>query len=243
MVLADLTREREVEQMKTQFLARVGHELRHPLVPLMGYAEILNRKQVSPDQAHEMHEVMVAESKKLLRIVELLEFFAASGARRVMLRSDPVDPRALIDDVLRRWEKRVGPDVIRSRIRKGTPVVMADRRRLSASLDELIDNAVKFSPNGGRISVSAEPAEDGGVEISVIDHGIGMTDTEREKALAEFVQGDPSDTRAFGGLGLGLAFVRRVVEAHGGALAARSQLGKGTKVSMFVPNVPKETAG
>jgi PAS domain S-box-containing protein len=243
MVLADLTREREVEQMKTQFLARVGHELRHPLVPLMGYAEILNRKQVSPDQAHEMHEVMVAESKKLLRIVELLEFFAASGARRVMLRSDPVDPRALIDDVLRRWEKRVGPDVIRSRIRKGTPVVMADRRRLSASLDELIDNAVKFSPNGGRISVSAEPAEDGGVEISVIDHGIGMTDTELEKAFAEFVQGDPSDTRAFGGLGLGLAFVRRVVEAHGGALAARSQLGKGTKVSMFVPNVPKETAG
>ncbi|MGH9179770.1 MAG: ATP-binding protein [Acidimicrobiales bacterium] len=243
VVLADLTREREVEQMKTQFLARVGHELRHPLVPLMGYAEILNRKQVSSDQAHEMHEVMLAESKKLLRIVELLEFFAASGARRVMLRADQVDPRALIDDVLRRWEKRVGPDVIRSRIRKGTPVVQADRRRLSACLDELIDNAVKFSPNGGRISVSAEPAGDGGVEISVLDHGIGMTGTELEKAFAEFVQGDPSDTRAFGGLGLGLAFVRRVVEAHGGSMSTRSHLGKGTKVSMFVPNVPKETAG
>ena len=243
VVLADLTREREVEQMKTQFLARVGHELRHPLVPLMGYAEILNRKQVSADQAHEMHEVMLSESKKLLRIVELLEFFAASGARRVMLRADQVDPRALIDDVLRRWEKRIGPDVIRSRIRKGTPIVTGDRRRLSACLDELIDNAVKFSPNGGRISVSAEPAEDGGVEISVIDHGIGMTDAELEKAFAEFVQGDPSDTRAFGGLGLGLAFVRRVVEAHGGTMTARSGLGKGTKVSMFVPNVPKETAG
>ena len=240
VVLADLTREREVEQMKTEFLARVGHELRHPLVPLMGYAEILNRKKVGEEQAHEMHEIMLAESKKLLRIVELLEFFAASGARRVMLRPDPVDPRVLIDDVLRRWHGRVGPDAIRSRIRKGTPTIVADLRRLAACLDELIDNAVKFSPAGGRITVSAEPAERGGVEITVTDHGIGMTAAELDKAFAEFVQADPSDTRAFGGLGLGLAFVRRVVEAHGGTLSAKSVLGKGSKFSIFMPNVPKE---
>ena len=242
VVLADLTREREVEQMKTEFLARVGHELRHPLVPLMGYAEILKRKQVAPEQADEMHEVMLTESKKLLRIVELLEFFAASGAHRVTLRTDQVDPRSLIDDVVRRWHERIGPDTIRSRIRKGTPTIVADGRRLGTCLDELIDNAVKFSPNGGRISVSAEPAGDGGVEIHVVDHGIGMTDTELEKAFAEFVQADPSDTRAFGGLGLGLAFVRRVVEAHGGTLTGRSVLGKGSKFSIFVPKVPKETA-
>lgn len=241
VVLADLTREREVEQMKTEFLARVGHELRHPLVPLMGYAEILKRKQVAPEQADEMHEVMLTESKKLLRIVELLEFFAASGAQRVTLRTDQVDPRSLIDDVVRRWHERLGPDTIRSRIRKGTPIIVADGRRLGTCLDELIDNAVKFSPNGGRISISAEPAGDGGVEIHVVDHGIGMTGTELDKAFAEFVQADPSDTRAFGGLGLGLAFVRRVVEAHGGTLTGRSVLGKGSKFSIFVPNVPKET--
>ena len=240
IVLADLTREREVEQMKTEFLARVGHELRHPLVPLMGYAEILNRKQVPAEQAHDMHEVMLAESKKLLRIVELLEFFAASGARRVLLRPEEVDPRSLIDEAVRTWQDRAdAPDTIRPRVRRGTPKVVADRRRLAACLDELVDNAVKFSPNGGRILVSAEPA-DGGIEISVTDHGIGMTAAEKGKAFEEFVQGDPADTRAFGGLGLGLAFVRRVVEAHGGNLTCTSTLGKGSKFSIFVPNVPKE---
>ena len=243
LVLADLTREREVEQMKKEFLSRVGHELRHPLVPLMGYAEILNRKDVGPKQAREMHAEMLDQSRKMLRIVEMLEFFAAAGAGRISLRLEQVDPRAVIDDVVRRWQRRVeAPEVIRPRVRRGTPVVLADRRRLTSCLDELVDNAIKFSVNGGKIVVAAEPSADGGVEISVTDHGQGMTLSEQERAFEEFVQGDPSDTRPHGGLGLGLAFARRVTEAHGGTLTCVSAVGKGSKFSMLVPDVPKETA-
>lgn len=244
IVLADLTREREVEQMKKEFLSRVGHELRHPLVPLMGYAEILNRKEVSPEQARVMHTEMLEQSRKLLRIVEMLEFFAAAGAGRILLRLEEVDPRSLIDDVVRRWQKQLGSaDVIRPRVRRSTPLVVADRLRLTKCIDELVDNAVKFSENGGKVFVSAERSPQGGVEISVTDHGQGMTAKERQKSFEEFVQGDPSDTRPHGGLGLGLAFVRRVTEAHGGNLTCTSILGKGSKFSIFVPDVPKDTAG
>jgi len=242
VVLADLTRERQVEQMKKEFLSRIGHELRHPLVPLMGYAEILNRKEVPPAQARAMHSEMLDQSYKLLRHVEMLEFFAADGAGQDFLRLEEVDPRVVIDDVVRRWQQRLGtPEVIRPRVRKSTPSMVADRRRLTKCLDELVDNAVKFSVDRGKIVVSAEPYPGGGVEISVTDHGQGMTAAEQDKAFEEFVQGDPSDTRAHGGLGLGLAFVRRVTEAHGGTMRCRSVLGKGSKFSIVIPVVPKET--
>lgn len=244
IVLADLTREREVEQMKKEFLSRVGHELRHPLVPLMGYAEILTRKEVPPEQARGMHVEMLEQARKLLRIIEMVEFFAAAGAGRIQLRLEEVDPRSVIDEVVRKWQKQLDtPDVIRPRVRKSTPLVVADRRRLTKCLDELVDNAVKFSSNGEKIMVSAEPGPDGGVEISVVDHGQGMTLAQQQHSFEEFVQGDPSDTRPHGGLGLGLAFVRRVTEAHGGTLTCTSIVGKGSKFSISVPDVPKDTAG
>ena len=243
LVLADLTREREVEQMKTQFLTRVGHELRHPLVPMMGYAEILTRREVPPAQAREMYQEMLTQSKVLLRIVEMLEFFAAAGAGRLSLRLEEVDPKPLVDDVVRQWQGRAGAATIRRvRSRRPVPTVVADRRRIVKCLDELLDNAVKFSPAGGKIAVTVDAVE-GGVEMSVSDHGIGMSEEEQEKVFAEFVKADPSDTTPYAGLGLGLAFVRRVVEAHGGTLSCRSEVGKGSKLSIFLPNVPREEAG
>ncbi|MDP9386629.1 MAG: ATP-binding protein, partial [Actinomycetota bacterium] len=241
LVLADLTREREVEQMKTEFLSRVGHELRTPLTKVIGFADLLHRKRVPEEQARDWNQEILTQSKSLLRIVKMLEFFAASGAGRVYLRPEEFDPRAVVDDVVRRWGQQSGrPDDIRPRVRRATPKVVADRRLLVSCLDELVDNAVKFSPDGGRIVVAAEPAEGGGVELSVSDHGIGMTRAEQERAFSEFVQGDPSDTRRYGGLGLGLAFVQRVVEAHGGRLSCRSEPEKGSRFSIVLPAVPKE---
>lgn len=243
LVLADLTREREVEQMKTQFLTRVGHELRHPLVPMMGYAEILTRREVPAEQAREMHQEMLTQSRVLLRIVEMLEFFAAAGAGRVSLRMEEFDPKPVVEEVVRQWQAKAPTHTIRRvRTRKSVPRVVADRRRLTKCLDELLDNAVKFSPSGGMVSVTVDAVE-GGVEIGVLDQGIGMTEEEQEKVFAEFVKADPSDTTPYAGLGLGLAFVRRVVEAHGGTLTCRSEVGKGSKLSIFVPDVPKEEAG
>ena len=237
-VLRDLRPEREVERMKTEFLSRIGHELRTPLTGIMGYAELLTRKTVPADRARQWHEEILKQSKALHRIVQMLEFFASSGAGRVMLRPEVLDVRSVVDEVVQRWGERVdGSHAITRRVSRGVPKVTADRRWLTLTLDELVDNAVKFSPEGGKVTVIASPS-DKGVELAVIDRGKGMSPQEQELAFADFVQGDTSDTRQFGGLGLGLSLVQRVAEAHGGTVSVMSEVGKGSRFSIFLPAAP-----
>jgi len=265
-VLRDLRREREIERMKTEFLSHVGHELRTPLAGVLGHAEILTRRQLPAAQTRVSHEEILKSGKRLERIVEMLEFFASSGAGRVPLRPEHLQVRSLVDDALTRWQSKFDkPPAISRRVARDLPEVTADRRWLTASIDELIDNALKFSPNGSRITVTAaevDPqavnngngsarsrngrvrngrvrARRGAVEISVIDRGKGMSPEEQELAFSDFVQGDGSDTRRYGGLGLGLALVKRVAEAHGGSVRCESTPGKGSKFSIVLPAVPK----
>ncbi len=240
LVLRDLRREQEVDRMKSEFLSRVGHELRTPLTGIMGYAEILLARQVPAPAAAQWHGEILASAKRLLRIVELLEFFAGAGAGRMLLRPEPLDVRVLVRGVTSAWADRVSPEhVVSRRVARHTPGVLADQRWLTLAIDELIDNAVKFSPDGGRVVLAAGPSADGaGVEISVVDRGVGMTAAQSEAAFAEFGQGDASDTRRFGGLGLGLALVRRVVEEHGGSVSCESAAGAGSTFTIHLPPLP-----
>jgi PAS domain S-box-containing protein len=239
-VLRDLRREREVERMKTEFLSRVGHELRTPLAGIVGFARLLATRTVPARQARGWHEDILEQSKRLERIVEMLEFFASLGAGWVPLRPEPVDLRELVHDVASRWGERLdGTHPLVRRVARDTPEVMGDRQWLGRALDELIDNAVKFSPGGGRVAVNVAPVEGADeVEVSVTDQGKGMTELERAQAFGEFVQGDMSDTRSFGGLGLGLSLVQRVAEGHGGRLICKSEAGRGSKLSVLLPVVP-----
>jgi PAS domain S-box-containing protein len=239
-VVRDLRREREVERMKTEFLSRIGHELRTPLTGITGYAELLTRKEVPPERARQWYEEILKQSRALLRIVQMLEFFASTGAGRVMLRPAPVALRHVIDDVIARHQPKAPNHVLARRVKRGVPKIVADERWLTQSIEELVDNALKFSPDGGRITITAALADDGRVEITVADRGKGMTAEEQERAFAEFVQGDTSDTRQFGGLGLGLSLVQRVAEAHGGTVACVSAPGKGSKFSILLPILPIE---
>ncbi|MGH9060649.1 MAG: sensor histidine kinase, partial [Acidimicrobiales bacterium] len=220
------------------------HELRTPLTGILGYADILLRRQVPPERARVWHEEILAGSKRLLRIVEMLEFFASSGAGRMLLRPEPVDLADLIAEVLAGWEQRLpSTHTLVSRLGAGSTVVIADRRWLALALDELIDNGVKFSPLGGRILVSAGPARSRSangdrprwVELAVTDRGMGMTPEEQANAFGEFVQGDSSDTRRYGGLGLGLTLVQRVSHGLGGKVTCRSTPGKGSTVIVRLP--------
>lgn len=245
LVLRDLRSEREVERMKSEFLSRVGHELRTPLTAIAGYADLLMRRgDAAPQRVASWHSEILRASRQLERIVEMLEFSATSGAGRLMLRSEIVDVRGLVKSVTGAWSERLPPNLsLGRRVERDVPAVMADRRWLSRAIDELIGNAVKFSPDGGRIVVSAAksvgPESNGSgqhwVEIAVSDHGQGMTADQPALMFADFVQADGSDTRHFGGLGLGLTLVQRVVEGHGGDVRCRSVLGRGSTFVMRLP--------
>jgi signal transduction histidine kinase len=239
VVLRDLRGEREVERMKRHFLSRVGHELRTPLTPLIGYSKLLAGRELPPERARPVYDSILNSAKRLERIVEMLEFFASLDAGRQVLRAEPVDVRELLTDAV----ERLGPPLAGSlhaltrRVARDTPHVVADGRWLARSIDELVDNAVKFSPAGGRVVVSAGRWEEDPsfVEIAVRDAGVGMSPEQVDAAFTEWAQGDESDTRHFGGLGLGLALVQRVAEHHGGRVACATAPGKGSKFSILLP--------
>ena len=248
LVLRDLRPEREVERIKSEFLSRIGHELRTPLTGILGYAEILLRRPVPEPRAREMHQQIVDAGRRLYRVVQMLEFSAAAEAGRSLLRSETLNVRDVVTEVVGGWTTRVnGNHAVAQKVSRRLPDVRGDRRWLAMAVDELIDNAVKFSPAGGDVTVSVNPTtwtSDGqsvrAVRITVTDHGEGMTPAEEREVFAEFVQADASDTRRFGGLGLGLSLVKRVAEAHGGMVEVTSTPRKGSKFSIIIPALPND---
>jgi PAS domain S-box-containing protein len=241
VVLRDVRREREVERMKSEFLANISHELRTPLTPIRGYAELLQAQRVPPARAAEFLDGILEAAGRLERVIDLLVGFAAMEAGRARVSPEPLDPREVLERALQRWSRRIDErHVLRRRVARGTPLVAADPLLLDRALDELIDNAVKYSPAGGPIVLAAEPSTNGhgpAVALSVSDRGVGIDPDRVGEIFGEFAQADGSATRRFGGLGLGLAYVDRIARAHAGALSCRSRPGRGSVFTVVLPAV------
>ena len=230
--------------MKTEFLSNISHELRTPLVPIKGFAELLRSRPVPKAQAEEFLDRILESATELERVVDLLVSVAADEAARLTLRTEPVEIRQMLESVVDRWKGKLdGRHEITRRIARGLPQIIGDRRLLERSLDELVDNAVKYSPDGGRVSVTASMSSNGqgpAVAITIRDEGVGIPPDRLQDIFEDFRQADSSATREFGGLGLGLAFVRRIVRAHHGQLACESAPGRGSSFSIVLPVVPKQ---
>ena len=241
-VLRNMTREREIERMKSEFLSNISHELRTPMTPIKGYAEILGRKDLPPGKAQQFAKGILESTARLERIVQLLVDFSAMEAGRLSPRTTPVDVGALVTDVAGQWKGRMPRHELVVDVKARLPKVLGDERLLRRSIDEILDNAVKFSPDGGTIRLVAKGAASPNgssrrraVEVSVTDEGIGISADDLHKIFSDFHQLDGSETRTYGGLGLGLAFVQRIVEAHSGSVEVQSEPDEGTTFTMTIP--------
>ncbi|MGH2740573.1 MAG: sensor histidine kinase [Actinomycetota bacterium] len=243
-VLRDMSREHEIERMKSEFLSNVSHELRTPLTPIVGYSEMLAGKDVGEARAKEFATGILQSARRLERIVGMVVDYAAIEGGRMSVSRESASIRQLVLDAVDTWENRSGKHRITSRIASGVPKVHIDVGLVRRALDELLDNAVKYSPNGGTVRVSVElDASDARemVAVEVTDEGIGIEPEHLPRVFLDFRQVDASDTRKFGGLGLGLAFVKRIVEAHGGAIGINSHPGAGTTLRFTLP--PADSGG
>ena len=243
VLLRDVRREREVERMKTEFLNNIGHELKTPLTGVIGFAEFLKRQPPSYPHVDQCGDIFNA-GQRLLRVVKALEFFAATGAGRTKMRPEVLDVRPIMEGAVARWASQLSSrHSISARVARNLPAVWADAKWLQMAVDALIDNAIKFSPKGGRISLTARAGEREGVVISVADEGVGLRTSDHRDLFEPFVQGDGSETREYGGLGLGLSIVRRIAEEHRGTVTCTARRRKGTAFSIFLPRGAADDRG
>jgi two-component system phosphate regulon sensor histidine kinase PhoR len=245
-VFRDMSREHEVERMKGEFLATVSHELRTPLTPIIGYSELMSRRDIPADKSREFAAGILEGARRLERIVAMLVDFSAIGGGRLALRLEEVDLSPMVMRSVEAWKERTDRHRFVTDAPDHIPPARADPTLIGRAVDELLDNAVKYSPEGGEVSVALfweNSDRKSMVRVDVSDEGIGIEPEHLPRIFQDFRQVDASETRTFGGLGLGLAFVKRVVEAHGGTITATSEPGRGSTFSFTVPAADGEGEG
>jgi PAS domain S-box-containing protein len=222
---------------KSQFLANMSHELRTPLNAIIGFSEVISSALFGPldaryrDYAQDIH----GSGHHLLRIINDLLDLSKVEAGRLELHDLPVRVDALFETCRRMVSDRAAAAGIDLDFRPSPLAINVDELRLEQVLLNLVSNAVKFTPTGGRIGISATLALSGETMISVTDTGIGIAAEDIPRALQPFGQIDNSLARPHGGTGLGLPLAQRLVELHGGTMTLDSELGKGTTVTIVLP--------
>jgi signal transduction histidine kinase len=240
---------KELNQLKSDFLDTAQHELRTPVLAIQGQIELLNVAWGKWDDETKLEIVRDVDiSVKLLsETVENIVDFALVNSDTIDVRMTSVDVASAISDAandVRRHFKDGLPVALTIDVR-GSPTVNADPFRLRQVLRALIDNAVKFTPEGGHVSVGARPVKGTGqCRIDVADDGIGISAEAIPRLFDRFYQEDNSRTRRHGGMGMGLALVRRLCDAHGATVKAESDEKRGSKFTILWPltDVPAEPA-
>ena len=227
---------REVDQMKSEFLANISHELRTPLSIIIAYSESLRDESVSGDDRRQFLDVIAENGENLLRLIDdLLDLSQLEASGTMIARS-----LSHIHDVVRSLWPRMLPFAADKNIRltfhagERIPVVNIDNRRIMQVLMSLIQNAIKFTEEGGLVDVRTSRDEQG-VRVEVQDTGSGIAPDELPKVFDTFRQLDGSSTRRWGGLGIGLAMAKHIVEQHGGRIWAESEQGKGSTFYFVLP--------
>ncbi len=241
-VVRDVSREREVDELKSSLVSTVSHELRTPLTMIRGFSELLlTRKDIDSKRSVEALEHIHDSSRRLGRLIDDLLSVSRieSGGLSSELRR--VDLGEVADEVLVTLEQ-TGSDRVDIDLPAGLPSVLADPDQLFQVLTNLLSNALKYSSPGSRVTMSAVVSRDQ-VQVSVSDEGIGMTPAEAAQVFGKFARVDRPEVRQVGGTGLGLYITRRLVDMMGGSIWVRSKAGEGSVFTFSLRIAPAEDDG
>ena len=234
--LSDITKQRELQQMKTEVMSLVTHELRTPLTAIQGMSEVLAQFDVDPDRRREMHLAINEESKRLARMIdEYLDITrleaGARPLRKTTLRVDTLVERVLL---------LLGPLAsshsipLTTEFDKDLPVVIADPDLLAQAVTNVIANAIKYSPPSEEIRVSVR-TDGSDLVIEVADKGYGIASEDVERIFEKFYRVPRVESADEPGTGLGLAFVREIMDSHGGYVTVESEVGVGSTFTLRLP--------
>jgi two-component system phosphate regulon sensor histidine kinase PhoR len=237
----DITELKQLDQIRRDFVANVSHELRTPLSILRGYIEVLfDEPQTSREELTRILSIMERHSKRLQLLVDDLLSLAQLESSHAELEISVVRMDELFNNLIRDWkEKLTGKNLkVIVDLPSETSVLRADGTRLEEALHNLLDNAVKFSPDNGQIRLRGTRC-DSNVVLSVADNGIGISKEHLPRIFERFYRADKARSRELGGTGLGLAIVKHIAQLHGGRVEAESELGRGTTIRIVLPQVPR----
>jgi signal transduction histidine kinase len=229
---AALHRLSELNQMKANFVANISHELRTPLTHIKGYMELMITDSLGPLTDEQRHALQVSQksSDRLENLIEDLIMFSLASRGELSLKQESLDIRRLVNlaahNAIQKADER-GVSV-KVQATEQTPLVQGDPEKIVWVLNQLLDNAVKFTPSGGRVVIGLKEESTNLVMVSVTDTGIGIPANRLQEIFEPFHQLDGSSTRRAGGTGLGLSLVRQIIEAHGSLLDVSSVEGRGT---------------
>ncbi len=241
-VFHDITRLKQLEKIRQDFVANVSHELRTPLTTIKGYAETLLDGALKEDQAFHFVQVIKRHTDRLTKIVEDLLMLSRIETKEFRLKMEAIPLRNFIDDVVdfvKEPAERKKISLSRNEI-PSSIIVKGDRSYLEQILINLLDNAIKYTPEKGRVIVSAVEKDSKDIQFSVEDNGIGIPKEDLSRIFERFYRVDKGRSKELGGTGLGLSIVKHLVQAHGGRVWVESQMGKGSTFYFTLPKRGEE---
>ncbi|WP_312113295.1 ATP-binding protein [Brevibacillus reuszeri] len=238
LVYRDITKEYEIDQMKSEFVSTVSHELRTPLASVLGFAELLLNKELKPERQHRYMTAIYQEAKRLTSLINDFLDLQRMESGRQTYEHEKVAIDQLIREVFGSYRIQSPTHSFQLDLQTERTMVMGDRDKLRQVLVNLISNAVKYSPNGGCIRVICR--EDGKhLLVDIQDEGLGIPAEAIPHLFTKFYRVDNSDRREIGGTGLGLAIVQEIVQIHHGEIAVTSEAGQGSTFTVSLP-LPEE---
>src|SRR5438034_184849 len=239
-VFHDISRLKQADEIRRDFVANVSHELRTPLSIFHGNLEtLLEAGDLDENETRHIYEVMKRHSDRLNLLVNDLLSLARLESKEANLQLAEIKLRDFLESVTRDWAKRLAGKNLRLELEvpDNFPTLRIDERRLEEVVHNLLDNAVKYSHQNGRILIQAS-APNQEIVLSVCDAGVGIAPVDLPRIFERFYRADRARSRELGGTGLGLSIVKHIAQLHGGRVEAESTLGQGTTIRVILPNRP-----
>lgn len=243
VIFNDITEIRSIERMKTAFVSTVSHELRTPLTSIKGFICTLLQDVdgfYDAETVHEFYVIIDQECDRLTRLIsDLLNVSRIEAGRALDLNPGPVNLPDVVSKVVAAQKSYTNKHEFSVQLEDDLPTIVADNDKVDQILTNLTNNAVKYSPKGGTITVSGKQSN-GVIQMAVTDQGMGIPKEHIEKLFDRFHRIDNRDTRKVGGTGIGLYLVKHLVEAHGGRIWVESEEGKGSSFIFELPKCPPQ---
>ncbi len=234
---------RELDRMKSEFLSTAAHELRTPLTSILGFSEILLKKKLNEERRNRFLKIINEESAGLAGLInDLLDVSRIESGRGFRIKKAPTDVKDIILENIDLFKSQTDKHTFEVNLSPDLPKIELDKSKIDQVMENLISNALKFSPEGGEVNITLKKA-DRLVKISVSDTGMGIPKKDLPHIFEKFYRAENASMQAIGGTGLGLGIVKYIIESHGGKISVESEVGKGSTFSFTLPIRTSKTRG